>query len=140
MNLKTFVDTNILVYAHDTSAGTKHEKAKETINQLWTSGTGVLSLQVLQEFHVTLTRKIAKATPLKKSIELIEIYKQWEISPIQATDITKGIEIQKIMGISFWDALIIQAATIADCQRLFSEDFQHGLKTGSLVVENPLKV
>lgn len=139
MAVKTFVDTNILVYAHDLQAGAKQLAASEEIQRLWEHRSGVLSLQVLQEFYVTLTQKIAKPLPAKTAAELIESYGLWETAALDVKDVIKAIALQRKYGFSFWDSLIVQAALLADCEILLTEDLQHGQKIGYLAVRNPFK-
>lgn len=76
---KFFFDTNILLYAHDRSAGAKHERARQLLERLWTSGEGVLSTQVLQELCINLRRKIARPLPVEEIRQIVQDYLSWEI-------------------------------------------------------------
>ena len=95
MTAKAFVDTNILVYAHDLDAGKKHLIARKAVSELWESRSGVLSTQVLQEFYVTLTRKIA--TPLKRPIvrRIVKNYTNWEVVLNDAAILLQASEIEE---------------------------------------------
>ena len=107
MSDKIFVDTNILVYAHDLSAGDRHAKASAVIESLWEAETGVISTQVLQEFYVTVTRKIKNPLKLAEAREIIRNYTAW---PLQINDPETSIrasEIEEKNSLSFWDALIL---------------------------------
>ena len=115
---KFFVDTNILLYAHDRSAGLKHERARQLVESLWTSGQGVLSTQVLQELCINLRRKIARPLPLEEVRLLIQDYLSWEIVVNAPASVLHALEIEMRYQISFWDALILQAAE--SCQRCAS--------------------
>ena len=138
MSDKYFVDTNILVYAHDRSAGPKHTRARSLIEQLWHSGTGVLSTQVLQELCVNLQRKVKPAVPVEEFRFLIQDYLSWEVIVNGPESIVQALGIQARFKISYWDALIIQAAETADAMALYSEDLAAGQKYGSVTVINPL--
>lgn len=138
MSDKYFVDTNILVYAHDRSAGPKHTRARSLIEQLWHSGTGVLSTQVLQELCVNLQRKVRPAVPVEEIRFLIQDYLSWEVIVNGPESIVQALGIQARFKISYWDALIIQAAETADAMALYSEDLAAGQKYGSVTVINPL--
>src|ERR1019366_9311153 len=105
MSDRTFVDTNILIYAHDADAKSKHEVAKSVLGELWSQRTGVLSMQVLQEFYVNVTRKIA--TPLPKDLArgVVNSYTIWCMETTPA-EISAAFQIEDESRISFWDALI----------------------------------
>ncbi len=134
---KIFVDTNILVYAHDLHAGKKQAQAKKRITDLWENRLGVLSLQVLQEFYVTLTQKIKSPITIKEAKDLVEQYSYWEVVSLQTKDLLEAIHQQQKYRFSFWDSLIIQAALMGECSSLLSEDFQHNQKVGPLTIINP---
>jgi predicted nucleic acid-binding protein len=135
---KYFVDTNVLIYAHDRSAGLRHELARKLIEQLWISGQGVLSTQVLQEVCINLRRKIAHPLPVEEVRRLVQDYLSWEIVVNTPESVLKALEIEVRYKISFWDALILQAAESADAAVLYSEDLAVGQKYGPIHVVNPL--
>jgi predicted nucleic acid-binding protein len=136
MSAKTFIDTNILVYAHDVDAGQKHQVARDILWDLSQHRSGVLSMQVLQEFYVNVTRKIA--TPLSKpeARAIIEDFAHWCIATSPA-DIRQAFLIEDRATISFWDALIVAAAVKAGAARILSEDMNHGQSIAGVVIENP---
>jgi len=136
--IKYFVDTNVLIYAHDRSAGLRHELARKLIEQLWISGQGVLSTQVLQEVCINLRRKIAHPLPVEEVRRLVQDYLSWEIVVNTPESVLKALEIEVRYKISFWDALILQAAESADAAVLYSEDLAVGQKYGPIHVVNPL--
>ena len=138
MSDKCFVDTNILVYAHDRSTGIKHIKARELVEVLWESGDGVLSTQVLQELCVNLRRKAGNPLTVDEIRLLIRDYAAWEIVTNTPESILEALEIEIRYKISFWDALIIQAARQAATPILYSEDLAAGQRYGSIQVVNPL--
>jgi predicted nucleic acid-binding protein len=135
---KYFVDTNILLYAHDRSAGLKHERARQLLERLWTSGEGVLSTQVLQELCINLRRKVALALPLEEVRQLIQDYLSWEIVINTPVSVLHALEIEVRYQISFWDALVLQAAESSGAAVLYSEDLAAGQKYGVVQVVNPL--
>ncbi len=134
---KTFVDTNILVYAHDRQAGRKHATASEHIRALWEERRGVLSTQVLQEFFVNLTRKTSAPPPAGAAKRIIQNYLAWPVVVNDGRAILEAIDLQGRFRLSFWDALIVQAALSAGCATLLSEDLNPGQQYESLRVVNP---
>ncbi len=121
-----FVDTNILVYAHDVSAGNKHTRAKSLINDLWNSGYGCLSTQVLQEFYVAVVQKVPKPIQPEIAAGIISDLSQWRLHVTGADDILEAINIHQRNRISFWDALIICSANKLGCEVLLTEDLSNG--------------
>jgi predicted nucleic acid-binding protein len=138
MSDKRFVDTNILVYAHDRSAGVRHKRAQNLIEQLWNSGQGVLSAQVLQELCVNLRHKIQPALVADEVRRLIEDYLSWEIVVHTADSVIEALEMEQRHKISFWDALIVQSALTSGAAVLYSEDLAAGQRYGPIRVINPL--
>jgi predicted nucleic acid-binding protein len=138
MSDKVFVDTNILLYAHDPSTGAKHERARSLLEKLWESGGGVLSTQVLQELRINLRRKTARPLSIERTRELLQDYLSWEIVINSAESLMEALTIEQRYNISFWDALIIQAAGSAGASIVYSEDLADGQKYGPLRVINPL--
>lgn len=123
---KQFVDTNILVYAHDLTAADKHVLARELLLSLWNSGSGCLSIQVLQEFYVTVTRKVKQPISPEKCSQIISDLGQWQIHIPGVADILQAIEIQERNKLSFRDAMIICSAKQLDCELIWTEDLNNG--------------
>lgn len=138
MSDKAFVDTNILVYAHDLVSGTKNERARTVIEKLWSVGGGVLSTQVLQELCINLRRKALKPLTIEETRSLIEDYTGWEIVVNTQNSVIEALTIEARYQISFWDALIVQAAERSGAAILYSEDLSDGQTYGSVRVVNPL--
>jgi predicted nucleic acid-binding protein len=138
-NSKYFVDTNILMYAHDRDAGVKHERARQLIENLWTTEQGVLSTQVLQELCVNLRRRVAHPLPSDDIAKLIEDYLSWEIVINTPQAIIAALAIEARYKISYWDALILHAAESCGAAVLYSEDLSHGQRYGVVEVVNPLR-
>ena len=139
MNGKVFVDTNILVYAHDLDAGEKHDIANKAILELWENRTGIISTQVLQEFYVTLTKKIPQPLPGSTVRRILRSYMSWEIVPNDPDLIFQASEIEEANKISFWDALIIAAAFFGHASVVLTEDLNHGQMIEGMQIENPFK-
>ena len=116
MTDRVFLDTNILVYAHDRTTGPKNERARALIEKLWENGGGVLSTQVLQELCVNLRRKVTRPWPEEKTRGLIEDYLAWEIVVNAPESVLEALELETRYKISFWDALILQAAENSGAQ------------------------
>jgi predicted nucleic acid-binding protein len=138
MTEKYFVDTNILVYAHDRAAGSKHERARQLLERLWDSGQGVLSTQVLQELCINLRRKVTPPLPVNTIRGLIQDYMSWEIVVNTPASVTQALDIEVRYETSFWDALILQAAESSGAAVLYSEDLNAGRRYGPVQVVNPL--
>ena len=139
MSGKSFVDTNILVYAHDFTQGVKHERARALVEKLWESGDGVMSTQVLQELCINLRRKSARPVSVEETHKLIEDYSSWDIVVNTVDSVLQALDFESRYQISFWDALIIQAAASCEAAVLYSEDLADGQSYGAVRVVNPLK-
>ena len=132
-----FMDTNILVYAYDRSAGRKHTAAARLVEQCWEIENGCLNIQVLQEFYVTVTQKIARPLEYRTARQVIADLAQWHIHVPEAKDILQAIDLQETYQLSFWDAMVLQSATSLGCAQLLSEDLSHGETYGAVKVINP---
>jgi len=137
MSGRTFVDTNVLIYAHDIHAGRKQEKAAQILGDLWETRNGVLSTQVLQEFYVNVTRKIP--SPLKRSTarDIIRQYSVWSVIGPDADMIVRASELEEGHQLSFWDGMIVAAARQAGAARILTEDLNHGETIDGVTIENP---
>lgn len=135
--MPAFVDTNILVYAEDRDAGSKHVIARDLVADLWRSGEGVLSIQVLQEFFVTVTRKLPRPLGTDEAFAIVEQYLTWCVVENTGGLLLGSIRLASTLKVSFWDALILQAARLERCDRLLTEDLNHGQRIGDLVIINP---
>lgn len=140
MIVKTFVDTNILVYAYDRGAGDKHAQARRVISRLWEDGTGALSTQVLQEFYVNVRRKSQRPISISAARSLVADYMAWNPIVNDGTSILEAMDAEKYHKISFWDALIVVAAQKSEADVILSEDFSHGQRYGSVQARNPFEV
>jgi len=138
MSDKCFVDTTILVYAHDRSAGVKHQRAQRLLEQLWNSGQGVLSTQVLQELCVNLRRKVKAPLPVEEVRLLIRDYATWEVVSNTPESILQALDIETRYNTSFREALILQAAESAGASILYAEDLAAAQHCGSIQIVNPL--
>jgi len=137
MSDRVFVDTNILVYAHDQSTGHKYERARALLEGLWSDGTGAVSTQVLQELSITLRRKIRSPLDWAGTYEILQDYLTWHVVVNDGKSILEAMNIERRFGIGFWDALIVHAAEAAGASILYSEDLSHGQTYGSVRVVNP---
>ena len=121
-----FLDTNVLIYAHDRSAGNKHLRAKELVQDLWKSGEGCLSIQVLQEFYVNVTRKVAKPMAPETAAQIIADLSAWQVHRPGVEDVLDAIRLQARYQLSFWDAMIVASALQLGCPTIWSEDLNPG--------------
>jgi predicted nucleic acid-binding protein len=136
MNGKTFVDTNVLIYAHDVDAKEKHAVAREALYELWANRTGFLSTQVLQEFYVNVTRKLSKPLMKKSARAVVDKYALWCVDTTPA-EIAVAFRLEDEARIGFWDALICAAALKTGAERILSEDLNPGQKIAGIRVVNP---
>jgi predicted nucleic acid-binding protein len=132
-----FVDANILVYAYDASAKEKFRGAGKLLERLWATGAGCLSIQALQEFFVTVTRKIPQPLAVEEAEERIREFAQWKVFAPVAADVLEAIALHKQAQISFWDAMIVQAAVELGCDVLWTEDLTDGQILRGVRVRNP---
>jgi predicted nucleic acid-binding protein len=137
MNARSFFDTNILVYADDDDAPAKQRVARDLWHAHRRDGTGVVSLQVLQEYFVTVTRKL-KLDP-RKARRKVELLAEFDVAEPDVSDILAAIDLHRLHGFSFWDALILRSAQQAGCRVLLSEDFQGGREIDGIQVVNPFR-
>jgi predicted nucleic acid-binding protein len=135
----SFVDTNILVYAEDREAKSKHDIARDLVLGLWNDRQGVLSVQVLQEFYVTVTRKLKKPLRAATALDVVREYLTWTVVENTGNLLVQAAELQQRAQLSFWDAMVVQAAIQAGCDRLYTEDLNAGQRFGSVLVVNPFK-
>jgi len=137
MTDKVFVDTSILVYAHDISAGDKHARAKNLVEELWESKAGCLSIQVLQEFYVSVTQKVSSPMARSTAREIIRNLAYWHVHEPGIEDVIAAIDLQDRFQLSFWDAMIIQSALHLDCSLIWSEDLNPGQVYNHTRLVNP---
>lgn len=134
--VNVFLDTNILVYAHDVDAGERHLTARHLVAEFWNRRqVPVLSIQVLQEFHVNLTRK---GLEVDRSAEVVRRYLAWRVVNNSESLLRLALESQQRWQVSFWDASIIAAAQQAGARELWSQDLNSGQDYGGVLVVNPL--
>jgi predicted nucleic acid-binding protein len=134
---KVFLDTNILVYAYDISAGNKHDIARSIVADLWNLRTGTLSIQVLQEFFINVTKKIPKPLDIKPAKDILRDFLLWEVIDNDGELLLSAIDIQIKYHYAFWDSLIIAAAVISGSSVLLTEDLKHGQTIEEVMIKNP---
>jgi predicted nucleic acid-binding protein len=135
MNARSFFDTNVLIYADDRATPSKQRRAIELIAKCRRERTGTVSMQVLQEYFVTVTRKLhVDAAVARRKVELLA---EFDVVSLDLADILAAIDLHRLHGFSFWDALILRAAKQSSCTVLFSEDFQSGKRIDGVQIVNP---
>lgn len=132
-----FLDTNILVYAYDLSAGEKYRRAKALVDNLWQSEVACLSIQVLQEFYVVSTKKPNMSLSNPDAAEIISDLSNWKVHIPNPGDLLRAITLQQEYVVSFWDAMILWSAQQLGCDTLYTEDLNHNQVYGSVRVINP---
>ena len=133
-----FVDTNILIYAFDATAGEKRRVAVELITRLWLDRRGCISLQVLQEFYVAATRKLILA-PEEAALQMSR-FGRWRVHRPSLEDVLGAVDLHRSHSVSFWDGLILRSAQASQCSILWSEDMSSGRRWGNLEVRNPFQL
>jgi len=136
MSGKTFVDTNVLVYALDSDAGSKHRIAQEVVRRLWEQNSGIVSMQVLQELYSAVTRKLSKRVPRQEVRQAVRHFTQWCIAT-GPSEIAAAFQMEDAARISFWDAMIVAAAVRGGAVRILSEDLNAGQTIAGITIENP---
>lgn len=131
------VDTNVLIYAYDVTAGVKRERATALLADLWNAGSGCLSVQVLQEFYVNITRKVAQPLMPSAAAQIITDLSQWRIHAPNATSVLAAIERQQRFRLSFWDAMVLTSAVELGCKTLYSEDLSASQIYDQVEIVNP---
>ncbi len=135
MNGRIFIDTNILIYADDADSGVKQAIAQAIVTGALQSGVGVISTQVLQEYFAVATRKLHVAPDMAQ--RKVEVLANLAVVAVDVSHIIEAIKLQRLYGLSFWDALVVQAARLGGCSRLLSEDMQAGQTIEGVTIENP---
>jgi predicted nucleic acid-binding protein len=135
MNVPSFLDTNVLVYTDDIRFPEKRERACQLFKRARLSGKGVVSLQVLQEYFVTVTKKLGVPTEPAKS--KVDLFSRLVVVPFEPRDVLEAIDLKETCKISFWDALIVRAAKKFGCAVLYSEDMNVGAKLAGIEIVNP---
>jgi predicted nucleic acid-binding protein len=135
MSALAFFDTNILVYTDDHRSPEKQARAASLIERHQLSGTAVVSLQVLQEYYATITRKLGVDAELAQ--QKLESLALERVVRFEARDVIAAIELHRLTRISFWDAMIVHAARLAGASVLYSEDLPHASVLGGVPVVNP---
>lgn len=134
---RTFVDTNVLIYAHDLDAGAKRDAARKLLAELWGSGLGVMSTQVFQEFYLNVTRKVKVPLARSTAREIVRNYAVWRVVTPGPAEVAEASVLEERHQISFWDAMILVAARDGGATVLASEDLSHGQVIEGVRIMNP---
>lgn len=135
-----FVDSNVLVYAHDPTDPAKHARARSLIENLWESRTGRISVQVLQEFYWITTRKLPSPLSSQAAREILADLALWPVYSPGSADVIAAAELAEDQKISFWDALIVTAAWQSGAECVWTEDLNDGQVIAGVTVRNPFKI
>jgi predicted nucleic acid-binding protein len=134
---KVFLDTNILVYAYDVSSGRKHDIARNIVADLWNLRTGALSIQVLQELFINVTKKIPNPLDIKIARDIVRDFLLWEVVDNDGDLMLAAMDVQIKYHYAFWDSLIIAAAIKSGASILLTEDLKNGQIIEDVVIKNP---
>jgi predicted nucleic acid-binding protein len=140
MTALVFVDTNVLVYAHESSEPDKQARALEWVDTLWREQRGRTSAQVLSEFYAVVTRKIKTKMNREDAWEYVQDFIAWNPQPIDTRLIARAYELEGEHRLSWWDCLIVGAAQFQGCAILLTEDLHDGAHFGGVTVRNPFKL
>ena len=135
--MRSFFDTNVLVYLFDTDAPEKQKKSRILFESEAQNGRLVISTQVLQEFYVTVTRKLAEPLSAEEAEETIRRLSTFPVIRIEVEHILGAVQRNQTLGFSFWDALIVETALSSGSTVLYTEDLQHGRMIEGLKITNP---
>jgi predicted nucleic acid-binding protein len=137
MSVREFVDSNVFVYLHDLTAGSKRAAATRLVDRLWSSGGGCLSVQVLQEFFVVSTGRLG--LPKDFGEAQVERLAAWRVHSPDAGDVVAAIGIHESRQLSFWDAMIVRSAQRLRCEVLWTEDLDHGQVIEGVEIRDPFR-
>jgi len=135
MSVRSFFDTNVLIYTDDASAPAKQQRAVDLVAQHFRAGSGVLSLQILQEYFVTVTKKLGVDAKIAR--RKIELLAEFNVVTTDLADVLAAIDLNRLHGFHFWDALMVRAAKQSGCRVLFSEDMPYGQEVEGIRIVNP---
>ena len=137
MSVRSFFDTNVLIYADDADQPEKRSIAAKLLNAHRHDRTGVLSIQVLQEYFVVATRKLKiEAAAARRKVELLS---EFDVVVPEVEDVLTAIDLHRLHGFSFWDALLVRAAKRAGCRVLLTEDLQHLREVDGVKIVDPFR-
>ncbi len=134
---RAFVDTNVVAYAYDAASEMKRAGARPLIQELWESRRGCISVQVLQELFVTLTRSLAQPLEVETARRATQTMSHWTVHSPTVEDVDAAIGLHERYGIAFWDAMIVQSASQLGCELLYSEDLNAGQRYDGVLIVNP---
>jgi predicted nucleic acid-binding protein len=134
-----FVDANVLLYAYDLSAGDRHERAARLVGALGAGRRGALSVQVLQEFYVNATRKIAAPLGPDAAMDRVRVLSRWTVHAPQAADVVGAAQLARTSQLSFWNAMIIRSAAALGCTTMWSENLNDDQEIAGVLVRNPFQ-
>lgn len=133
------MDTNLFVYAYDSSAGRKAEVSRDIVAGLWESRRGCVSVQVMQELFVSLTRKVPGPLSTRDAAALVEDLSAWTVHSPGPRDVISAVDLHERAGVSFWEAMILTSARSLGCRVLYSEDLNAGQSYDGVLVVNPFR-
>lgn len=139
MTAKRFFDSNVIVYSVDSESGEKQRIARELLRTTTAEGATVISTQVMQEFFVAVTRKLASPLSPESATEALKLLSRLPVVLVRTETVVAAAKRTETDQLSLWDALIIEAALDGGCTTLYSEDFQDGRRYGNLTVVNPFR-
>jgi predicted nucleic acid-binding protein len=133
--VRSFLDSNVLVYTDDHDTPDKQRRALDLLAEHRRARTGVVSLQVLQEYFVAATRRLGVDAAIAR--RKVELFADYHVVVLDVEDVLAAIDLHRLEPLSFWDALLVRAAKQAGCRVLYTEDLQHGRTVDGVRIVNP---
>jgi predicted nucleic acid-binding protein len=132
-----FVDANVLIYSRDPGDPTKQRRAQDWLAYLWRENLGRTSTQVLSEYYVNVTRKLAAPIASERAWQEVNAFLAWRPQPVDVALMQRGREIEQRYRLSWWDSTVVGAAQLQGCALLLTEDLQDGAVFGDVTVRSP---
>jgi predicted nucleic acid-binding protein len=140
MTVTVFVDTNVFVYSRDATEPEKRELATAWLGDLWEMRQGRTSFQVLNEYYVTVTRKLEQSLPLSQARADVQDLLTWDPVSLSESLLNDAWSLEDRFGFSWWDSLIVAAARASGSEYLLTEDLQHGQRVDALEIVSPFEL
>jgi predicted nucleic acid-binding protein len=137
MSARSFLDTNVLLYTDSVDTPAKQRRALELLAEQRLARTGVVSLQVLQEYFVAATRKLAVDAGVAR--RKVELFANYHVVVLDVEDVLAAIDLHRLHQVSLWDALVLRAAKEGGCSVLYTEDLQHGRSIDGVRIVDPFR-
>ena len=137
MSARSFLDTNVLLYSDDRDAPGKRRRALDLLAEHRLARSGVVSLQILQEYFAAATRKLGVEAAIAR--RKVELFANYHLVVLDVDDVLAAIDLYRLHQLAFWDALVVRAARQGGCSVLYTEDLQDGRSIDGVTIVNPFR-